>query len=159
MANNEFTLCCGLMKHMRDCYPATIRDYKFFAIPNGEYRDQNTGAKLKRSGVLKGVSDYLLTIPSGGYIQLWLEIKTETGRLKPEQKAFLRNHTNDYELGIVTYGYAETIRVVDAWMKGRAKSLAWMAGPQGKRERNEALKREAERQGVPPTGFEPATQT
>ena len=55
-------------------------------VPNGEYRSHRTGARLKRMGVIPGVADFLVVPPSGK--ACFLEIKTEKGRLSPEQRAF-----------------------------------------------------------------------
>ena len=64
-----------------------------FAVPNGGRRDAVTGAKLKAEGVKPGVPDLVLPVPRGGYHGLWIEMKTEDGRMTPEQKewqGFLR---------------------------------------------------------------------
>lgn len=63
-------------------HPATI----WYHAANGEARSPRTGAKLKRMGVRRGVADICLVLPDGraGF----LEIKTDSGRLSPDQKAF-----------------------------------------------------------------------
>lgn len=54
--------------------------------PNGELRTGRTGVKLKRMGVIPGVPDFCLVLPDGR--AAFLEVKSATGRLSPEQKAF-----------------------------------------------------------------------
>ena len=57
-----------------------------FAVPNGGRRDRVTGAKLKAEGVVAGVSDLLLLVPSCGHGALCIEMKTSRGRQTDEQK-------------------------------------------------------------------------
>lgn len=57
-----------------------------FAVPNGGRRDAVTGSKLKAEGVVPGVSDLILLMPSNGHGALLIEMKTERGRQTAEQK-------------------------------------------------------------------------
>lgn len=69
------------------------RDYPelcgMFAIPNGTRTTPRVAARMKAEGVLKGVSDIFLPAARGGKHGLFIEMKTERGRLSPEQIAFL----------------------------------------------------------------------
>ena len=141
--NHEFRLACALCDYVKVQYPAVVRDMGWFAVPNGEYRNKVTAGKLKRTGVLPGVPDYLLSRPSGQYKQLWLEIKHEVGKVNHEQKAFLLNHNSDWEMTLVGYGYTENKYIIDTWMKGAAHELEWMRDCPGKRARNKGWKERA----------------
>ncbi len=55
------------------------------AIPNGGQRSVITGARLKAEGVLVGIPDLCLPVPRGGSGALYLEVKTEKGKLSPAQ--------------------------------------------------------------------------
>lgn len=55
--------------------------------PNGDFRNKATAGRLKRMGVLPGVSDFLLLSPDGDLHAL--ELKREGKRPTPEQIAFL----------------------------------------------------------------------
>lgn len=57
-----------------------------FAIPNGGYRHPREAKKLKDTGTLPGVAD--LCVLLGGGRAGFIEMKTPTGRMTPEQKAF-----------------------------------------------------------------------
>ena len=65
-----------------------------FAIPNGSKLAGNQqqraiqGRRLKAEGLVAGVADLFLSIPSGQYHGLYLEAKTEKGRQSDSQKAF-----------------------------------------------------------------------
>ena len=73
-----------------------------FAVPNGGARTKATAGKLKAEGVVPGVSDLILLVPSEcrfpiqilgeeayakvNYHALCIEMKTAKGRQSPEQK-------------------------------------------------------------------------
>ncbi len=57
-----------------------------FAIPNGGLRNKAVAAQLKAEGVEAGVPDMCLPVPRGRYHGLFLELKTESGRVSKEQK-------------------------------------------------------------------------
>lgn len=57
-----------------------------FAVPNGEIRDIYTARKLKREGVVAGVSDLILLVGSNGFNSLCIEMKTDKGKQSDKQK-------------------------------------------------------------------------
>jgi hypothetical protein len=57
----------------------TKQGIRFFAIPNGGTRNMAEAVKLKRCGVIPGVPDLMIPIPSGLYHGLFLELKREKG--------------------------------------------------------------------------------
>ena len=59
-----------------------------FAIPNGGARDAVTGRMLKDEGVLAGVADLFLSVPSRGCHGLYIEMKTAKGVQSPAQREF-----------------------------------------------------------------------
>lgn len=65
-------------------YPEYAR--LLFAVPNGGARDAVTGRVLKAEGVVAGVADLLLFVPSNGFHGLCVEMKTEKGRQSEAQK-------------------------------------------------------------------------
>lgn len=89
-----------------------------FAIPNGGARDVVTGAVLKAEGVVAGVPDLFLASRQCGRGGLWIEMKTETGRVSEAQK--------DIHGRLVAAGYAVEVcrtfdgfrRAVDAYLAG-----------------------------------------
>lgn len=61
-----------------------------FAVPNGGRRDITTGARLKAEGVVAGVSDLILFMPSDSYHALCIEMKTKLGKQSSGQKRWQR---------------------------------------------------------------------
>lgn len=55
-------------------------------VPNGEKRSALTAAILVGMGVRPGVADFFVLLPNGR--SLWIELKTEEGRLSPAQRTF-----------------------------------------------------------------------
>lgn len=58
------------------------------SVPNGGYRGKKTGGLMKKEGAMAGAPDLILFCPRGHQLPMFLEAKTETGRLRPEQKQF-----------------------------------------------------------------------
>lgn len=71
-----------LVQWFRRTYP----DVRIFAIPNGGHRHPAVAAKLKATGVVKGVPD--LFVPAW---RLWIEMKRlKGGVVSAEQKDFIK---------------------------------------------------------------------
>jgi hypothetical protein len=93
-----------------------------FAIPNGSARHPAVGAKLKAEGVKRGVPDICLPVPrrtgvDGFYAGAFLELKTQRGRLSPEQLAWLdRLHKQGYFCA-VCYGVEQATETLE-WYLG-----------------------------------------
>lgn len=74
------------------------------------------GRLQKRQGVRAGVSDLFLSVPRGEFSGLWIEMKRKGGRVRPEQREFLRNmQALGYE-GVVCHGADEARAVITAYM-------------------------------------------
>lgn len=140
----EYRTAVAICDYVAKQHPQHVRDKRFFAIENGGKRNLSTALRLKRAGVTPGVSDFCITAPCGPYSTLWLELKTETGKLSPDQKTFLRNHRSDGHLAVVAYGYDEARAIIDHWFCGQSEAVAWYARSDTKSERNRAWKERAE---------------
>ncbi len=57
-----------------------------FSVPNGGSRNKVEAMTLKATGLLAGVSDTILILPTGKLV--FCEVKTETGSQSPEQIDF-----------------------------------------------------------------------
>jgi len=63
-------------------YPRTR--WLCYAIPNGGLRTQQEAAKLKATGVVRGIPDYHISIPSQGFNGLYIEFKEPGANLNTE---------------------------------------------------------------------------
>jgi len=87
----------------KESFPEYAEDFHHFA--NERKCSQIEGRTLKRMGVAKGVSDFFLAIPCGGYHGLWIELKVGKGRLSKEQDAFLeRKYIRGY-MSMAVWGH------------------------------------------------------
>jgi hypothetical protein len=91
--------------------------YHLFSIPNGEYRHIATAVKLKRSGVLAGVSDLFLMIPKNGYHGMWIEMKAKTGSVSDSQKEFMAAASSMNYLAVVCYGFDEAKTAITNYLQ------------------------------------------
>lgn len=80
------------------------------------------GAKMKQKGVLSGCPDIHILEPAGIYCGLFIELKTEKGRLQPSQKIFLENLNSKGYCAKVCRSLDEVISLVDRYMKGETIS-------------------------------------
>ena len=73
----------------------------FHAIPNGtnlgntEEERKIRGGRAKAEGVRKGVLDTFLPVGSQGFNGLYIEFKTKTGSMEPEQITFAQDVTEE----------------------------------------------------------------
>lgn len=68
---------------------AGIEDLIYYAVPNGGKRPIKTAKSMKATGVIPGVYDITFICPATAIAHL-MEVKTETGVLSSDQKAFTR---------------------------------------------------------------------
>lgn len=100
----------------------------FVHVPNEGRRSKISGAILKSMGMQPGASDIFISVPSGMFHGLWIEMKTRGGRPTSEQLDFLRMQR---ELGYraeVCYGWDEARHLIELYMVG---ATAAATGAQG----------------------------
>ncbi len=100
---------------------ATIRMHpgcrELFAVPNGGFRNIRTAVRLKGEGVLAGVPDLFLPVPTKKHNGLFLEVKTQKGRLSPNQTTFINAMLGrGYEVKVV-HSATEALDVVKEYLK------------------------------------------
>lgn len=81
---------------------SVYRDKNIFHVPNGGKMNIATGSRLKRMGVVAGVSDLIALEPSKEYNGLVMELKVKGGRTRPPQVKFLRrSKKSGYAVAVV----------------------------------------------------------
>lgn len=86
--HSEYDLQCKCVEWFRHCYP----DFIIYSVPNEACFRAKT--KYEKSGLLSGVADLMVVLPN---VVLWIEMKSENGRQRKEQK--------DFQKKIETLGY------------------------------------------------------
>lgn len=88
-----------------------------FAINNGLILSIGQAVKAKRMGTNKGILDILLPIPRKGFICLFIEMKTEGGRLSVYQKEKIEKLTKVGHKCVVCYSSKEAIDEILDYLK------------------------------------------
>lgn len=84
----------------------------FFHPANGEKRDKPAAAKLKAMGVTAGVPDLILIADGRTY---GLELKADSGRISPDQRAMLARFDAAGAFTAVAYGIDGALSILTAW--------------------------------------------
>lgn len=89
-----------------------------FCIPNGGYRSRIEAKIMSGEGVRAGVSDLFLALPSNGCHGLFIEMKSQTGRVSHHQKEFLARQAKAGYQCEVCNSLENFIKIVTEYMKG-----------------------------------------
>lgn len=89
-----------------------------FAVPNGGARSVVTGAILKSEGVVAGVADLLLLVPSRGFHGLCIEMKTAKGRQSQTQKQWEKAVALQGYKYIVCRSFADFVKEINTYLNG-----------------------------------------
>jgi len=83
-----------------------------FSIPNGGFRSKRTWARMKRTGLKAGVPDIFLLVSRGNTPGMFIEMKSEKGVVRPNQKAWHDNlRTQGYKVEVCR-GCDEAVRTI-----------------------------------------------
>jgi len=85
---------------------------------NGLYTAMSQAKRAKAAGLIKGVPDLCLPVAAGGYHGLWIELKTATGRVSPEQREWLAGLTVQGYRAVVCRGAAAAITEIVDYLAG-----------------------------------------
>lgn len=90
-----------------------------FHVPNGGSRNPIEAVHLKSSGVKSGVPDICLPIPRGNFHGLWIEMKSETGKLSRQQRSWM-TALREYGYSVATCFCAEeAMQIIKLYLKGK----------------------------------------
>ena len=78
-----------------------------FHIPNESIGGQAWMIRNRQMGVKSGVPDLMLPVPMNGYHGLFIEMKTKTGRISPQQRRWLDMLNAVGYLAVVAYGWED----------------------------------------------------
>ena len=117
----EQILQINLINWFRFKFPDLADDLHHFA--NERKCSFDEGRKLKRMGVTKGVSDLFLALPLNGFHGLWIELKTEKGKLKHEQMEFIERKNQRGYVAIAVWGLETAQKIIIDYLRDKNKQL------------------------------------
>ena len=117
------------MKHLESIQQAQVIEWSRWAYKTGKYPMLNmlhcslNGVKLsgtqakvaKGQGMLSGVPDLFLPVPKNGFHGLFIEMKSEKGRVTENQHWFLTNAESVGYKAVVCYSAKEAISAIEAY--------------------------------------------
>lgn len=95
-----------------------------FHIPNESIGGQGWIVRNRQMGVKAGVPDLFYPVPAHGYHGLFIEMKTDKGRLDPKQKRWIEI--------LETFGYK--CIVAHGWKEAKAALLEYVQLKEGEKE-------------------------
>ena len=88
-----------------------------FLIQNGGYRKLKTGIRLKRTGLKPGIPDMMMPVSRGCYNRLFIELKSEKGVVRENQKVWhLLLRAQGYQVEVCR-GCSQAVRVIREYLK------------------------------------------
>lgn len=93
-----------------------------FHIPNGGGRNIAEAAHLKRMGVKAGVPDLFLPYPVGDWHGLWIELKTERGRVMGTQREWIEYLRSQGYAAYVCRGAEQAINCLKMYLQGNTNA-------------------------------------
>ena len=92
------------------------------AIGNGGKRNLIEAARMKREGVLAGVSDIMLPVARNGFHGLYIELKVGKGKASDSQKWWITQTTKQGYYSVVCVGWVEAKEVIERYLgEGKLK--------------------------------------
>ena len=107
-----------VVQHVRAFYPDTI----IAAIPNGGDRTASERVRLHSEGLLAGMPDLCVLEAKNGFYGLFVEMKTDTGKVSSKQSDIkLQLNAKGYK-AVVARSAAEAIKTIEEYLNGQSKN-------------------------------------
>ncbi len=98
-------------------------------FPNEGKRSLRYGKLMKDLGLRPGVADLFIAMPAQGFNGAWIEIKSKSGHVSPNQKEFLADMATQNYFTAVCWSIDEGITLLDWYCLGR-KWFSWTEASQ-----------------------------
>lgn len=106
----------GQQPHIRAQYPELKL---LFHIKNEERNATAQSVAVDRAnGVRKGVPDLCLPVARGNWHGLYIEMKSPTGRLRPEQQWWLERLTEQGYKAVCCYCWQDAVETIRKYLEG-----------------------------------------
>jgi hypothetical protein len=112
---NEDIEQINLINWLRFNYPEIEKDT--YHIPLQRKCSIQQGSLLKKMGVKRGMADLFIAIPQNGKSGLWIELKSEKGKLSLEQKEFLSRMTINGYVAVSVCGFEAAKETIIDYLK------------------------------------------
>ena len=90
-----------------------------FAVPNGGLRDTRVATQMSAEGLKPGVPDLMLPAAREGHHGLFVELKTDTGSLSPEQRQWHARLRSQGFRVMVCRSAAEAFAVIESYFDAK----------------------------------------
>lgn len=110
--NPESMVCIALWQWFEFSYPRYKGRYLRFEVKQTSKIQQSI---LKAEGNKAGTSDILIALPCGVYAGLWLEVKSDKGKMSTGQRIFQTEMTPDY-MCQTGYGIDQCRKIISEYM-------------------------------------------
>lgn len=98
------------------CKGYGLPEFALKSSPMSGVRDSKTGARLKREGARAGDPDLNLQVARGKYHGLYLELKTATGRVSPDQATFLAYLNSAGYLALICRSLDDAVKTIVSYL-------------------------------------------
>ena len=88
--------------------------------------------KMKKQGMRRGVPDISLPVKSGDFAGLFIELKKEGGRVKPEQKDWIEFLTGQGYRAVVCYGWMAAVDEISGYLAAAGRPESTTRGDHNK---------------------------
>ena len=119
MRNEEYQIQKNLIKYINLKYPKLL----YCASVGGVRTSYKQAIKMKATGYVAGFPDLFIYEPIGKYHGLALEVKIKKGRPSTSQLKWRHNLNERGYVAEITYGFEETIDVLNKYMSGKINDL------------------------------------
>lgn len=107
---------CLLMAWADAVAPLRPELRRIFAVPNAGKRTPRQGARMKAEGLKPGFPDVGLLAAAHGYYGLFIELKTDKGRLSPEQKQWLESLDEAGYAAYMCRGWLDAVETIEKYL-------------------------------------------
>ena len=112
MSHDEQQIQIDLVEWFHYQYPKVILTIS----PGGFITDGKTGSKVKRMGYCKGFPDISILKQKKKFGGLFLELKTEKGKVSPEQQIIMTNLIDNGYCALVAYGFQDAKEIIERYL-------------------------------------------
>lgn len=88
-----------------------------FSIPNGADVSAVNRTRLKGEGLLPGVPDLFFPIANKGFHGLFMEVKSNKGKLSKEQKTVMKKLTENGYKCVVVFSLDNAIKEIESYLR------------------------------------------